>query len=149
METYFSVRQALEAVEEQRSETARMRRNVAILEARCTSGTGNVTVGYTGGGGRGDLMDRLCEAREELEEQERRQAELETHVNRWIGLLPRMRWRMVLRWRYLSGMELQEVAEELTKATGRAFSVHQIYRLHRDALLAAEKVWPLQRAGQP
>ena len=48
---------------------------------------------------------------------------------------------MVLRCRYLDGMSMQEIADELTRVTGRSFSVYQIYRLHSAALGAAEDLW--------
>ena len=89
-------------------------------------------------------MNQLCDRRSELEAQERQLKAQEARISGWIDLLPRPRWRMVLRCRYLDGMELPEVAQELTRATGREFSVHQIYRLHRDALQAAERLWPLR-----
>ena len=142
---FCSARMALEEIEEIRSQVARLRRGVERLQAKCT-GTSR-SYGYrTGGGdGRGPeaTMSQLCDRRSELEAQERQLKEQEARISGWIDLLPRPRWRMVLRCRYLDGMELPEVAQELTRATGREFSVHQVYRLHREALQAAEKLWPL------
>ena len=143
-QSYGSARQALEQVEEIRSQVARLRRGVEWLQARCTSTTSRY--GYRAGGSGGDssgLLNQLCDRRSELEEQERQLKEQEARITAWIDLLPRPRWRMVLRYRYLDGMELSEVAQELTRATGREFSVYQIYRRHREALQAAERLWPL------
>ena len=143
---YLRSRETLEAVEEIRSEVARMRRGVERLQAKCTGATRSYGFRTGGGDGRGpeEMMSQLCDRRSELEQWERRLREREDEVTGWIDLLPRPRWRMVLRCRYLDGMELPEVAQELTRATGREFSVHQVYRLHREALQAAEKLWPLR-----
>ena len=140
-----SARLALEEIEEMRSQVARLRRGVEHLQAKCTGTTRGYGYRTGGGDGRGreEIMSQLCDRRSELEQWERRLREREDEVTGWIDLLPRPRWRMVLRCRYLDGMELPEVAQELTKATGREFSVHQVYRLHREALQAAEKIWPL------
>ena len=142
---YLRSRETLEAVEEIRSEVARMRRGVERLQAKCTGATRSYGFRTGGGDGRGpeEMMSQLCDRRSELEQWERRLREREDEVTGWIDLLPRPRWRMVLRCRYLDGMELPEVAQELSKATGREFSMSQIYRLPRDALLAADRLGPL------
>ena len=142
---YLRSRETLEAVEEIRSEVARMRRGVERLQSRCTGATRSYGFRTGGANVRGpeEMMSQLCDRRSELEAQERQLKEQEARISGWIDLLPRPRWRMVLRCRYLDGMELPEVAQELSKATGREFSMSQIYRLHRDALLAADRLWPL------
>ena len=140
-----SARLALEEIEEMRSQVARLRRGVEHLQAKCTGTTRGYGYRTGGGDGRGreEIRSQLCDRRSELETQEQQLQEQESKVSGWIDLLPRPRWRMVLRCRYLDGMELPEVAQELSKATGREFSMSQIYRLHRDALLAADRLWPL------
>ena len=141
---FLYVRRVLESVEETRSQVARLRRSVRFLEAKCTSGTSRY--GIRGAGdtaGPEAMWTRLCDQREKLNQQEKKLADLERLLSRWIDQLPRPRWRMVLRCRYLDGLALQEVAEELTRATGREFSMHQVYRLHREALGAAEALWPI------
>ena len=146
MEQIFSeIRQAQEAVEEGRSQVARLRRDVRYWESRCTSATGSRYGVKVSGGGpvRGGAWDELCERKDALARQERAVAEQEQTLSQWIDSLPKPRWRMVLRARYLDGMPLGEVAEEQTKATGREFSTSQVYRLHREALKAAEELWPI------
>jgi len=136
-------RQALEALEEARSQVGRLRRNVKMLQDRCT---GMVrSYGSTGGTRQSthqELWDVLADQQTLLEQKERQLRELEQKLERWIDLLPRPRWRMVLRCHYLDGLELSEVAQELTRSTGREFTSHQVYRFHRLALEAADKLWP-------
>ena len=136
-------RQALEALEEARSQVGRLRRTVKMLQARCT---GMVRSYDRSGSSRHsthqDLWDVLADQQTLLEQKEQQLRELEQKLESWIDLLPRPRWRMVLRYHYLDGLELSEVARELTRATGREFSSHQVYRFHRLALEAADALWP-------
>lgn len=146
MELKFAdVRKALESVEEARSQAARLRRSVAYLQEKCIASTGRYGIRTSSGGGQGpeDLWIQLTEEKERLQMQERQVRQQEKLLEDWIERLPKPRWRMVLRYHYLDGMALSEVAEELTQATGREFSIYQIYRLHRQALSAAERMWPL------
>lgn len=137
-------RDALEAVEENRIQVARLRREVKYLEGRCTS----TTAGYglkTGSGGNGpaESWAVLADRRKALEALEAELNVQEQQVGQWIELLPKARWRMLLRCRYLNGMDLHDVAEALEQATGRPFNMNQVYRLHRQALDAAEELWPM------
>ena len=137
-------RQMLEAIEEQRAQVGRLRRNVRMLENKCS---GRVSrYGATGGSAKDphpELWDTLADEQLRLRQKEQYLSELEKQVDSWIDLLPRPRWRMVLRCHYLDGMELSELARVLSKDTGRDFSNHQIYRFHRQALEAAEEIWPM------
>ena len=137
-------RKALESVEEARSQVGRLRRSVHTLQGRCTSRTSRLGAASTGKSSPyPELWDFLADQRSLLEQKEKQLRQLEERMERWIDLLPKPRWRMVLRYRYLDGMELPEVAQELSKNTGREFSMNQIYRFHRSALDAADKLWPL------
>lgn len=138
-------RQALEALEEARSQVGRLRRSVKLLQDRCTSVTHNY--GSSGGSHSSthqEIWDVLADRRTVLEKKEQQLLALEEKLERWIDLLPRPRWRMVLRFHYIDGLELSEVAQELSRATGREFSKDQIYRFHRKALDSANQIWPAQ-----
>lgn len=136
-------RRTLEAIEEGRSQVARLRRAVSYLEAKCTARTSRCTqAGGSSAPGRDDLLVELIDRKTALQTQENQLRQQLEQLERWIDLLPRPRWRMVLRYHYLEGLELPDVAQALTAATGRSFSVSQIYRLHREALASAEGLWP-------
>ena len=140
-QTFLDIRLLVETVEEIRSEVSRLRRGVRHLEEKCTARTSHY--GIRGGGegnGREELMVQLCDRRTELARKEQELAELEKQMEEWINRVPRPRWRMVLRCRYLDGMDLTDVAEELSQATGHSFSMSQIYRLHRQALESADRL---------
>lgn len=137
-------RRALESIEEARSQVGRLRRSVNTLQSRCTSRTSRLGSGYSSGmSSKPELWDLLADQKSLLEKKEQQLRQLEDRMEQWIDLLPRPRWRMVLRYHYLDGMELSEVAQELSKSTGREFTMNQIYRFHRSALEAADKLWPL------
>lgn len=142
---YLRSRETLEAVEERRLQVAHLQRECKYLENRCTSATRSYTAKI---GGTGDphkvLWDELADKRSLLQLHRQALEREETTVSQWIELLPNPRWRMLLRCRYLEGMDLQDVLEELERATGRSFSMNQIYRLHSRALDAAEALWPMQ-----
>lgn len=137
-------KKALESVEEARSQVGRLRRSVNALQSRCTSRTSRLGAQYSSQmASKPELWDLLADQKSLLEQKEQQLRQLEDRMERWIDLLPRARWRMVLRYHYLDGMELPEVAQELSKSTGREFSMNQIYRFHRSALEAADKLWPM------
>ena len=137
-------RQALEAVEEARSQVGRQRRTVDMLRSRCTGRVSRLGTSASGRNGpHPELWDALADQSTLLEKREKQLSQLEQRLEGWIDLLPKPRWRMVLRCHYLDGMELPEVAQELSRSTGREFSMNQIYRFHRQALEAADKLWPL------
>jgi len=139
------IKRQLEEMEELGSEVARLRRGVQHLESRCRS-AGISRYGKTpAGGGQGeeDLWIRLCDQREALAEKEADYRAKESCLHACINRLPKPRWRMVLRYRYLEGMPMAEISEVLTEATGHSFSVSQVYRLHAQALRAAEDLWPV------
>lgn len=142
-------RHALEAVEEGRSQVARMRRTVSYLETKCTGRTSRYTPVGGSSMGRDELLVELIDKKTALQAQEKKLQQLEEQMEAWIDLLPKPRWRMVLRYHYLEGMDLPDVAQALTTATGRSFSMSQIYRLHREALASAEALWPLPSPAQP
>lgn len=141
---YLRSRSALESVEEGRIQLARLRREVRYLEGRCTAATASYDP-KTGSGTQGpaDSWAVLADRRKELEDLEAAQSAREQQVCGWIELLPKARWRMLLRARYLDGMDLRDVADTLEQATGRDITMHQVYRLHRQALDAAEEIWPM------
>lgn len=137
-------RRALESLEARRLEVGRLRRNLKAQESRCTRTTAKYgSVGGRGTGERAAAWDELADRRMALEEQEKQLQTMEKQLDGWIGLLPKPRWQAVLRSRYIDGLNFSEVLEELEKGTGRPFSQAQIYNLHRQALLAAERLWPM------
>lgn len=139
-----NARQALESIEEARSQVGRLRRSVKALQSKCT---GSVSRPGSAIGSHHsthpELWDLLADRKSLLQQKEQQLQQMEDQLDQWIDLLPRPRWRMVLRCHYLDGMELSDVAQELTRSTGREFTAHQIYRFHRLALEAADKLWPL------
>ena len=137
------VRRLLESVEEKRLQVGRMRRNVRMMQDKCRCSSGRRDYPSGGQRGRGDLLDTLLERKEELLQEEQKLHQLEKKVEGWIELLPQARWRTVLRYRYLDGMDLPEVAQEMSKSAGREFTMAQVYHFHHGALKAAEKIWPL------
>ena len=137
-------KRALQSVEEVRSQVGRLRRSVKAMESRC----GPAVSHWNGSGGKtvagpNALMEALLNQQMLLDQEEKRLQKLEATIEQWINLLPHPRWRMVLRCYYLDGMELGEIARELTRSTGREFSTSQVYRFHRKALEAADRMWPL------
>lgn len=142
-------RTALEAVEEGRSQVARMQRTVAYLETKCTGRVSRYTQAGGSATGRDELLVELIDKKTALQQQEKALHQLEQQLEQWIDLLPRPRWRMVLRYHYLEGLDLPDVAQALTNATGRSFSISQIYRLHREALASAEALWPFPSPAAP
>ena len=140
----INAKRTLESVEEARSQVGRLRRTVSMLQSKCT-GKNSSLCGVIGNrtSGRPEMWDVLADQRELLQKKEKELALLERKVEKLIDTLPHYRWRMVLRCHYLDGMELSQVAQALTESTGREFSPYQIYRFHRAALNAAEKLWPV------
>lgn len=142
--TELQARRMLENLEARRLEVGRLRRSVKMQEGQCTRST--MRYGSVGGQGRSihsQAWDNLADSRTVLQEKEKQLRELEQQLDGLINLLPRPRWRAVLRGRYIDGLHFAEVQQELESSTGRPFTMDQIYNLHRQALMAAEKVWPL------
>ena len=132
---YQAAREMLESVEEGRLQVACLRREIRYLESRCTS----TTQSYSARGcGSKDVhpvqWDQLAEKRELLARQEQEQQCREMDVARQINRLPNARWRLVLQCKYLQGMDLPEVTEEMSRATGCSITINQIYRYHHKAL---------------
>ncbi len=137
-------KEVLLSVEEQRSQVGRLRRSVKSLQTRCgTVVSAWGTAAPDRSKGPEELLTLLADQKELLAAEERHLRELEAKIDGWIGLLPVPRWRMVLRSHYLDGLEFGEIAEELSRSTGRRFTMNQIYRFHRLALGAADELWPL------
>ena len=135
----------LDSLEEKRAQVGRLRRVVRELESQCTSTVSNPgIVARRDGCGKREQWELLADRRTYLQREERELRELEDLIDEWIDLLPRHRWRMVLRGYYLDSMSLSQVALELTRTTGREFTTSQVYRLRRQALLAADEIWPVQ-----
>lgn len=141
---WTNARRALQAVEEARAQVGRQQRTVTMLKDRCTSRVSRLGSSISGnGGGRPEMWDVLADQSTLLEQRQKQLAQMEKQLEGWIDLLPKPRWRMVLRSHYLDGLELPQVAQELSASTGREFSMNQIYRFHRQALEAADKLWPM------
>lgn len=142
---YQKARDALEALEESRSQVARLRRKIQYLQTKATGTTSRYGARSTTASpsqGPVELWNTLADLKQELQLRERRLSRQEKRLGRWIDMLPKPRWRMVLRYRYLDCMEFVDVADAMSKAVGREVSIHQVYRLHIQALQAAEECWP-------
>lgn len=134
----------LEGLEEVRSQVSRLRRTVKIQHSASTRGVANY--GAATGQWRqahSERWDQLVDSQLLLEEQERQLQQKEAQLEQWIDLLPKPRWRMVLRYRYLDDLDFPEVLQKMKADTGRDFSIYQIYGFHRRALAAADQLWPL------
>lgn len=135
-----SAKETLQAVAEMKSQIARLCARIELLEAKCTK----VTTRYGGKAGtldHNELWNVLSDERSRLSEQLRLVLSMERQLSEWIDRLPRERWRMVLRLRYLDGLSFPEVTGEMSQAFGRSYSSAQIYRFHKDALAAADRIW--------
>lgn len=137
-----SAREILQAVSEVKNQAVRLSQRIELLENKCT----NITARYGGQAGgvqeHNELWNILSDERARLTEQLRLVMAMERQVSEWIDLLPREAWRMVLRLRYLDGLSFQEVTAEMSRAARRPYSMSQIYRFHRLALEAADRLWP-------
>ena len=139
-----SARDILKAVAEVKSQAIRLGQRIELLENKCT----NITARYGGRAGgvqdHNELWTILSDERARLAGQLRLVMAMERQISGWIDLLPREPWRMVLRLRYLDGLSFQEVTDAMSQAAGRPYSTAQIYRFHRQALDAADQLWPLE-----
>ena len=133
----------LQELEELKCQVAHMQRRVIYLENHCTRTTSRYSrTAYSGSRGPGDALAQLADQKSELEKLKQQLKLQQQKLEQWLHLLPKPRWRMVLRYHYLDGLELNEVADMMSQATGHNFTMHQIYRLHAQALQAADKLWP-------
>ena len=89
------------------------------------------------------MVDQLCDETERLGVQILRLLAVERQVEAWIDLLPKDGWRMVMRYRHLDGLGYPEILERMNHDTKRTYSDTTIFRLHREALEAAARFWPL------
>lgn len=139
-------RRVLEDVENCRLQVAQLRRECRHLEDRCTSVTQRYKTSTNGGSKdpHSALWDELADKKSLLRLREQALENREQSIIEWIEQLPNPRWRLLLRCRYLDGMDLTEVMETLEQATGRRFTMNQVYGIHRRALDAAEELWPLE-----
>ena len=143
---FETVEEALAAVEESRSQCARLTRRLDYLQVKSTAATRHLSAAPVfGSSDRGELWDQLADTRTRLTEQLQKALSLEQDVSEWIDLLPRAGWRMVLRYRYLDSMSCVEIMDEMETITKRPCSRSQLYRLQKGALEAAAHLWPLKK----
>lgn len=138
----FSARQVLDSLADMKSQIRRLTRRIEFLETKCE----NITRRYGSKGGAApcnELWLVLSDERTRLTEQLRQVLAMERQVQAWLALLPKPLWRLVLQYRYLEGMSFQQVTEAVSRDAGHSYSIAQIYRFHRQALDAAETLWPL------
>ena len=138
-----SAKEILQAVSEAKGQIARLTQRIELLESKCTA----ITARYGAKAGspeHNELWNILSDERSRLAEQLRVVLAMERRVSQWIDLLPRPSWRMVLQLRYLDNLGFQEVASELSRIAGRPYSIAQVYRFHRMALEAADRLWPME-----
>lgn len=142
MENKTAVQQLLDGMEEAKSQIARLGRKIEYLKTRCASLTSGFEVQVRGGeSGLEDVWCQLAEERARLTQQLRLVLALERQVERLIDGLPKDRWRMILRYRYLDGMTFPQIAYQLKRDTGREISEVRLHRIHRQALDYAEAHW--------
>ena len=136
----------LGSLAEARAETERLERRIEALRGKCCRITPSYVrrAGAAQTRGKAEVWDLLMEEQERLAEQLQKLLTVQRQVEAWINLLPKDRWRMVLRYRYLEGMSFVHIGETLERATGRPCSDTQLYRLHREALQAAAELWPME-----
>lgn len=142
MEQYGSVQQLLDSMVEAKSRIARLSRRVELLKTKCGALTAKLTVKT--GGGRDDMEDTWCqlaEERERLAQQLRLLLALERQVEQRIDRLPKDRWRMVLRYRYLDGMTFPCIAFQLKADAGLECTDGRLHQIHRQAMEELERQW--------
>ncbi len=140
----LSAWKALASLADRKSQILRLTQRIKFLEDRCKSTTPRYGP-KTGGASCNELWDVLSDERTRLTEQLQRIMAMERQVQEWILLLPKPLWRLILQYRYLEGMSYLELSDAIQRDTGRSYSVAQLHRLHRQALEAAEVLWPLER----
>ena len=87
------------------------------------------------GGGGGDLVLKMVELQEELNERRIAKAEKERIIRRQIDAMPDRRHALILQARYVDGMMLADIAAELD------YSFSHVARLHGEALIAFEDLY--------
>lgn len=143
---FTTAEEALQTLSECRSQCARLTRKLEHLQVKSTATTGRLSAAgvRTGGQGRSELWDTLADTRADLTRQLQDALALEQQIGSWIDRLPHPNWRMVLRYRYLDAMNCQEIADELEQVNRRPYSRSHIFRLQRQALQSANRLWPLK-----
>lgn len=141
------VQALLDSLAEGRSQVERLQERISRLKALSTAVT--PVYGREGGQrgrpsrGKSEVVDQLCDETERLGVQILRLLAVERQVEAWIDLLPKDGWRMVMRYRHLDGLGYPEILERMNHDTKRTYSDTTIFRLHREALEAAARFWPL------
>lgn len=141
------VRVFLQSAVEAKMEYKRQRRRVEELESRATRMTQTMS-GMPGGGGAGmeQLWATLADEREKVliasEEEFRKYHDVERFINKLDDPLH----RIVLRLRYLDGLNWIQVQQRMYK-DGHYYSERHITRLHGEALKAARWLWREQEKG--
>lgn len=134
---------------ELKSQALRLSRKIQVLEARCNALTASLgTVKGSHDRGLEGVWSKLAEEKERLGRQLETLFAMEKKIEALIDRIPGDRHRMVLRYRYLDGLAFQEIRRQMEQDLGRSVSNTQIYRLHRQAMDTAEKLWE-EAAGIP
>lgn len=142
------LRAFLAGVQEARFQYRSGVRRVAELEERCRS----ITSHWDGqpGGGKGDVrrdgpMSALADQRARLPGLYRAWEEQEERVGRFLDGLKDLRYRAILRLRYVELLHWPRVQQEL-EAGGIYYSERQMFNLHTQALEAAQEQWNRMQA---
>ncbi|MCR5663568.1 MAG: DUF1492 domain-containing protein [Oscillospiraceae bacterium] len=125
---------------EYRLEAERLRRRLALLEARATRVTPILSGVPHGAGDRDGLLASLADLSRDygrmLVEAERRELEL----NRFLDALPTMESRLILKLYYLDRLSWPKVLERL-RVAGLDVSERKLYRLRERALAEAARAY--------
>lgn len=139
-----TAREFLESCRGARLEHRRCEWRIAQLDAQARSITTSLR-DATGGGGSGDphhdgLLVALADQRVRLEELAREAASRQLEVERFIERLSDAAHRVILQLRYCDLLSWGEVQEAM-KGFGLFYGDRQMFRLHDQAMTAAEAMW--------
>lgn len=143
MNNYTSVRAFLASVRECRVEKRRCEWRLEQLRSQCESIT--AVLRDTPGGGSGDkhkdeLLTALVDAGTELADRMTAYAKQIEEVEDFIDRLPSAAHRVILRLRYVDLLRWTDVLDAMHDY-GLYYEDAQMYRLHRQALGEAKKLW--------
>lgn len=133
----------LNQVRDYKFQVRRCECQIAELQSRCEKVT--TSWGECSGQGSGDIrkdshLISLAEKKEALEMLRKEQGSAVAAVEDFFSNLPDYRYRTIMQMRYVDLLRWGEIASEL-EASGLPYSERHIYNLHKQAMLAATKLW--------
>ena len=135
------VRELLNSVLESRIEAKRIERKLAVLEARVTKVTAELT-GMPGGGtsDRNAALAAFSDLTRDYYERLVAAEKRETEVSDFINRLPNTDSRIILKLKYVDCKRWPKVLEAMHRA-GRDIEQRQMFRLHGKALAEARELY--------